>query len=173
MVPMRFQYGTQFVFLILISAFPSIALSFNKARAGSLLPILHPAETKDARKEIVEKHGHHWEEQGREIENTLLMEIFMDYNKEIIPGSPVYVNIDLLLLKVLHTIEKEGTLETVIALLIVKNLDEGFQTIFCSFLFQEWFDPRLSWHPQFHNNITVLAFDSYRIWLPDLAVSQR
>ena len=51
--------------------------------------------------------------------NELLGSIFSNYHKELVPKRPTVVKMDLLLLKVKSTVEKEGIFESVVALFIV------------------------------------------------------
>ena len=85
--------------------------------------------------------------------NQLLEDIFGDYHKELVPLRPTIIKLDLLLLKVKSTIEKEGIFESVVA------------------LFMEWRDHRMTWNPKTYENVSVLAFDSDRVWLPDIAMT--
>ena len=78
--------------------------------------------------------------------------LFDNYDKELMPSRPVVVSLDVLLLKVKTTSEREGIFESVVALFI------------------EWHDYRMTWDPYLHGNVTVLAFDSEKVWLPDIAV---
>ena len=85
--------------------------------------------------------------------NGLLTFLFRNYRKEIVPKKPTTIKLDLLLIKVKSTNEREGIFETVVALFI------------------EWKDHRLRWNPILYDNTTVMAFDSDRIWLPDIAMT--
>ena len=85
-------------------------------------------------------------------EQLLIRKVLGNYNKEIMPERPVVVSLELLLIKVKSTIEKEGIFECVVALFI------------------EWQDKRLTWDPTEFNDTSVLAFDPHQVWLPDIAV---
>ena len=90
-------------------------------------------------------------EQGDGV--ALIRKLFSNYHKATQPVRPLVVHMDVLLIKVKNTVEKEGIFESVVALFI------------------EWTDKRLSWDPRRFENITYLSLDPETVGLPDIAMT--
>ena len=86
------------------------------------------------------------------VVHLLMWKLFSQYHKAATIRKPLVVSLDVLLIKVKGTVEKEGIFETVIALFI------------------RWHDERLKWNPSEFGNLTSLSLDADQVGLPDIAV---
>ena len=91
---------------------------------------------------IVESFGNSGVQHERKLINFLLK----NYDKNIRPTYSLEIKFSLHLNQIITLLEQEQT--------IVLN----------AFLDHEWIDPRLSWNPKNHGNITLLRINSELLW---------
>lgn len=95
-----------------------------------------------------------WSEDENVTEKLIRKQILgSEYDRTIRPSDQVNVSVQISLKQIVNIDEKNQIMTT------------------SSYLFLQWYDPRLTWTKSDFNNLELISIPAKQIWLPDLFVT--